>query len=178
MRGHEPRIPPSDRSSSAPPVTMPERVAALRSLSRIERELGYVDERVSEAELPEPRFEGECYEAEVPDTLDLTDNARFAINAYTRMIDPALDYRFFGNATFGVGTFRAYISNAKSKAHQNERKGGAVGWDINTGYEWYFTNNIGINARYRAYAKPSGPTKEAYDFTVAHGPDFGLTVRF
>ena len=87
-------------SDDRPPVTSAERVKAMRSLSRVERELGYVDRRVAEAEIPVPRFEGERYEAEVPDTLDLTDNARFAINAYTRMLDPAMDYQFFGNANF------------------------------------------------------------------------------
>ena len=83
-----------------PPVTTDERMKALRGLSRIERELGYVDERIAAAEIPEPRFEGEHYKADVPDTLDLTDNALYAINAYTRMLDPAMDYRLFGNANF------------------------------------------------------------------------------
>ena len=60
-----------------PPSTTLERTKALRGLSRIERELGYVDERVADAEIPVPHYEGERYEAEVPDTLDLTDNAGF-----------------------------------------------------------------------------------------------------
>ena len=89
-----------DFNTDHPPVTTEERMKALRGLSRIERELDYVDESVAEAELPAAHFAGERYEAEVPDTLDLTDNARFAINAYTRMLDPAMDYQFFGNANF------------------------------------------------------------------------------
>ena len=82
------------------PATTDERMKALASIARIERELGYLDERISEAELPAPKVDGERYEADVPDTLDLTDNALYAINAYTRMIDPAQDYRFMGNANF------------------------------------------------------------------------------
>ncbi len=89
-----------DFSTDSPPVTTDQRMKALRGLSRIERELDYLDEKVAEAELPPPQFDGERYEAEVPDTLDLTDHARYAINAYTRMVDPALDYRFCGNANF------------------------------------------------------------------------------
>ena len=87
-------------STDHPPVTSDERMKALRGLARVEREMDYVDKQVAEAEIPVPHFEGERYEAQVPDTLDLTDNARFAINAYTRMLDPAMDYRFFGNANF------------------------------------------------------------------------------
>ncbi|MDP7602665.1 MAG: glycoside hydrolase family 127 protein [Alphaproteobacteria bacterium] len=89
-----------DFSSDKPPETSAERIAALRGLVRLEKELGYLDERLSEAELPEPKVEGERYEDEIPDTLDLTDNAQLAINAFTRMLDPAMDYRFFGNASF------------------------------------------------------------------------------
>ncbi|MFH1007739.1 MAG: hypothetical protein V1800_09590 [Candidatus Latescibacterota bacterium] len=83
-----------------PPTTTVERINALRSISRIERTMDYVDKKVADAEIPVPHFGGERYEADVPDTLDLTDNARFAINAYTRMLDPAMDYQFFGNANF------------------------------------------------------------------------------
>ena len=89
-----------DFTTDHPPVTTDERMKGLRGLSRIEKEHGYVDERVAEAELPEPSFTGQRYESLVPDTLDLTDRAVFAINAYTRMLDPALDYRFCGNANF------------------------------------------------------------------------------
>ena len=89
-----------DFSSDNPPVTSEERMVALEGLARLERKLGYVDESVAEAELPAPHFAGERYEAEVPDTLDLTEHAVYAINAYTRMLDPALDYKFIGNANF------------------------------------------------------------------------------
>ena len=89
-----------DFSTDHPPVTTDERMKTLRAMSRIEKEFEYVDERVAEAELPPPSFEGERYEAQVPDTLDLTDRAVFAINAYTRMLDPAMDYRMIGNVNF------------------------------------------------------------------------------
>ena len=89
-----------DFSSHNPPVTSEQRTQALSGLARIERQLGYVDQSVAEAQLPDPHFAGERYDAEVPDTLDLTDHARFAINAYTRMLDPAMDYKFIGNANF------------------------------------------------------------------------------
>lgn len=89
-----------DFSQDHPPVTSDERMKGLSGLARIERELGYVDAAVAEAELPAPHFPGERYEAEVPDTLDLTEHAKYAINAYTRMTDPAMDYRFIGNANF------------------------------------------------------------------------------
>lgn len=89
-----------DFSQDRPPITSDERIKALRSLARIEKEMGYLDERVSEAELPAPSFDGETYEAEAPDTLDLTVHAQYAINAFTRMLDPAMDYRFHGNAHF------------------------------------------------------------------------------
>ena len=62
--------------------------------------MGYLDERVSEAELPDSALDGERYEDEVPDTLDLTVHAEYAINAITRMLDPVMDYRFHGNAHF------------------------------------------------------------------------------
>ena len=89
-----------DFSVDHPPRTTQERVQSLRSVARLERELGYVDERVADVRLPEPRFEGQRYDAEAPDTLDLTQRAVYAINAYTRMLDPALDYAFIGNAGF------------------------------------------------------------------------------
>jgi len=89
-----------DFTKDRPPTTNEERMKAYASFSRIERELGFVDESLAEAELPEPHFEGERYEDEVPDTLELTDNALFAINAYTRLLDPAMDYAFIGNVNF------------------------------------------------------------------------------
>ena len=85
---------------SNPPVTTSERIEALRSLSRVEKQLGYVDEGVAEADIPAVPYEGERYEDKVPDTLELADRSEYAINAYTRMLDPAMDYRFFGNAGF------------------------------------------------------------------------------
>ncbi|RKZ71272.1 MAG: hypothetical protein DRQ57_18910 [Gammaproteobacteria bacterium] len=41
-------------------------------------------------------YSGKSYEAEVPDTLDLTDNAALAINGMCGTIDPDLDYLPYG----------------------------------------------------------------------------------
>ena len=51
-------------------------------------------------DIPLPHFEGERYEAEVPDTLDLAKRAELAIHAITRMVDPNRDYALYGIAWF------------------------------------------------------------------------------
>ncbi len=51
-------------------------------------------------EIPLPHFEGERYEAEVPDTLDLAERAELAIHAITRMVDPNRDYALYATARF------------------------------------------------------------------------------
>ncbi len=53
--------------------------------------------------LPEialPHFEGERYEAEVPDTLDLAERGELAIQAITRMVDPNRNYALYCHALF------------------------------------------------------------------------------
>jgi len=47
-------------------------------------------------------FREERYEAEVPDTLDLAERARIAINALTRQFDPELDYEICEVVRFNV----------------------------------------------------------------------------
>jgi hypothetical protein len=54
-----------------------------------------------EWKLPAPMdFSGARYEAEVPDTLDLAERAALAINAMTRVVDPARDYEVYFNTEF------------------------------------------------------------------------------
>ena len=53
--------------------------------------------------LPEialPHFEGERYEVEIPDTLDLAERAGLAIQAITRMVDPKRNYALYCHAWF------------------------------------------------------------------------------
>jgi hypothetical protein len=51
----------------------------------------YID-RSLPAEVSVAPYPGERYEAEIPDTLELTDHARLAINALTRLVTPEWDY--------------------------------------------------------------------------------------
>jgi len=51
-------------------------------------------------EISVPSFPGRNYEAQTPDTLDLTDRGRFSINAMTRLLDPDHDYTQFSFAEF------------------------------------------------------------------------------
>ena len=51
-------------------------------------------------EVPIPRFVGERYEAEIPDTLDLAERAELAINSITRMLDPDRDYQMYAEMRF------------------------------------------------------------------------------
>ncbi|MHB1296755.1 MAG: glycoside hydrolase family protein [Anaerolineae bacterium] len=48
--------------------------------------------RDPEPSLPMPSVEGERYEADVPDTLDLAERAAYALNALTRLPDPQIGY--------------------------------------------------------------------------------------
>lgn len=86
-------------------------------------------------------------------------------------------HNFFGNTTFGFGSFRSERTNATA-GNENLVTGGAVAWDMNTGYSFSIGNHFSLSARYRAYVKPVGPLKNGYDLTVAHGPDFGANFRF
>ena len=54
------------------------------------KEMCYLDKGLPEIAVP--RFEGERYEAEVPDTPDLAERAQLSIHAITRMLDPKRDY--------------------------------------------------------------------------------------
>ncbi|MFH2203031.1 MAG: hypothetical protein ABIJ96_07950 [Elusimicrobiota bacterium] len=86
-------------------------------------------------------------------------------------------HRFFGNTTFGMGSYRSNITNATDQTAYLI-KGGAVAWDINSGYEFAYGQHFAFNMRYRAYVKPAGPLKDGYNLTVVHGPDFGITLRY
>ncbi len=46
-------------------------------------------------EVQVPLFPGLRYQAQVPDTLDLAERAMLAINAMTRCVNPAMDYRIY-----------------------------------------------------------------------------------
>lgn len=47
-----------------------------------------------------PPYEGECYEAMVPATLDLQERAALAVNGLTGPLDPEKDYMLYFNASF------------------------------------------------------------------------------
>lgn len=53
----------------------------------------YIDPKV--ATITVTPCEGERYEVEAPDTLDLAERAALAINALTRVVDPARDYEVY-----------------------------------------------------------------------------------
>ena len=59
---------------------------------------GYVDLQL--VAIPSPAYKGERYDAEAPDTLDLAERAALAINAMTRVVDPALDYEVYFYTNF------------------------------------------------------------------------------
>lgn len=58
------------------------------------------DPKFKAVQIAVPSFQGRLYEAEVPDTLDLTDRAKLSINAMTRLLDPHYDYTQFTFAEF------------------------------------------------------------------------------
>ena len=60
--------------------------------------IGYIQSQAPEFELP--NYEGERYEAMVPDTLDLQERARLAIHAMTEPTDPLADYEAYFLAYF------------------------------------------------------------------------------
>ena len=43
-------------------------------------------------EIPAATYEGERYQAEIPDTLDLVEHAHASINQLTRSVEPDYDY--------------------------------------------------------------------------------------
>ena len=50
------------------------------------------DPKLENVEITVPPFKGEYYEAEIPDTLELTDRAALCINGMTRLLNPEYDY--------------------------------------------------------------------------------------
>lgn len=55
--------------------------------------IGYIREQIPEFEVP--HYEGERYEALVPDTLDLQERAALVINGMTATTDPLADYEIY-----------------------------------------------------------------------------------
>ena len=53
----------------------------------------YINPEIPDVEFP--KYSGERYEATVPDTLDLQERARLAINALTEVTDPEADYEIY-----------------------------------------------------------------------------------
>lgn len=66
-----------------------------------------------------PPFAGETYEAQVPDTLDLTDRAALCINGITRLVNPEYDYAQYSYAELRhdppYGIMEAGITNLNPK---------------------------------------------------------------
>src|SRR5438270_8716669 len=60
--------------------------------------IGYVNPKIPEFDLPP--YRGERYEASVPDTLDIAERARLAVNALTAPTDEAADYEVYPVAFF------------------------------------------------------------------------------
>ena len=60
--------------------------------------IGYIRSDFPEFELPS--YRGERYEALVPDTLDLQDRARLALNCLTEVTNPLADYEIYGTVFF------------------------------------------------------------------------------
>ena len=60
--------------------------------------VGYITPKIPEVGLPP--YEGEKYEATVPDTLDLAERARLAINGLTETTNPLADYELYNTVSF------------------------------------------------------------------------------
>ena len=58
----------------------------------------YINPQIPDFELPE--YRGELYEATVPDTLDIAERARLALNALTETTDPEADYEVYWIVVF------------------------------------------------------------------------------
>jgi len=56
-------------------------------------EIDYINKDIPKVELPD--YEGETYQAKVPDTLDLQERASMAINGLTGPVDPTMDYEIY-----------------------------------------------------------------------------------
>ena len=66
--------------------------------------IGYIREEVPEFAVP--AYEGERYEALVPDTLDLQERAALAVNGLTGPTDPLADYEMYWTVRFPSSTIR------------------------------------------------------------------------
>ncbi len=60
--------------------------------------VGYITPKIPEFDLPP--YEGETYEATVPDTLDLAERARLAVNGLTEPTNPLADYEIYSIVYF------------------------------------------------------------------------------
>ena len=60
--------------------------------------IGYVRDEAPFFEVP--RYEGERYEAMVPDTLDIQERTALGVHAVTEQTDPDADYELYGNVQF------------------------------------------------------------------------------
>ena len=60
--------------------------------------VGYITPKIPEVRLPP--YKGERYEATVPDTLDLAERARLAVNALTEPTNPLADYELYNTVSF------------------------------------------------------------------------------
>ena len=58
----------------------------------------YINPKVPTVQLP--KYEGQRYEAVVPDTLDLAERAALGVNGLTRTLDPRADYELYWVAGF------------------------------------------------------------------------------
>src|SRR5712691_780520 len=62
--------------------------------------IGYISPNAPKVTLPP--YKGEKYEATVPDTLDLAERARIAINALTEVTNPQEDFEIYCTNTFAT----------------------------------------------------------------------------
>ena len=58
----------------------------------------YITERIPEVNVP--AYDGESYDDRVPDTLDLAERARLAVNGLTEPTDPEADFEIYWRAHF------------------------------------------------------------------------------
>ena len=58
--------------------------------------IGYISADIPKVEFP--RLEGDCYEALVPDTLDIAERADYGIHCLTNLADPEADYEIWWHA--------------------------------------------------------------------------------
>jgi hypothetical protein len=62
--------------------------------------IGYISPKIPEFELPP--YRGEHYDATVPDTLDIAERARLAVNVLTEATNPLADYEVYWIVSFGT----------------------------------------------------------------------------